>query len=33
MSYMLDEIHQQPDVIAKLVEHEGRAAAELAREI
>ncbi|MCX8053462.1 MAG: SIS domain-containing protein [Armatimonadetes bacterium] len=33
MSYMLDEIHQQPDVILNLVRKERAAIAELAREI
>ena len=33
MSYMLDEIRQQPDVISKLVECERNAVGELAREI
>ena len=33
MSYMLDEIRQQPDVIGKLVEHERTGVAALAREI
>jgi len=33
MSYMLDEIHQQPDVVGKLVASEREAVAELAAEI
>ncbi len=33
MSYMLDEIHQQPDIIGKLVECEREAAAALTAEI
>lgn len=33
MSYMLDEIHQQPDVMARVVQNERRAAEQLAAEI
>ncbi|MGC8863250.1 MAG: SIS domain-containing protein [Armatimonadota bacterium] len=33
MSYMLDEIRQQPDVVLDLIEHERTSVAELAREI
>ncbi len=33
MSYMLDEIHQQPDIVAKLVANEKNNVGELAREI